>query len=508
VRKIVIIGGGFAGLSVIQELWRRGVRQEVTLIDRKAHFNFLPLLPDVIGRDIHPSLLVYPLEKVARDYRLTFIQDEVVSLREAERKIVTRSGQVIEYDILFVASGTQTNFYGNEQLNKEVLTLDSIQDAITIRRRIESAVYNRYIVIGGGYTGIEVATHVKRRLICRGDPDKEVLILERAPDILGPLPQAYKVYVKGALQKLNIQVLGNVMVDHIEKGRVSLKSGQVYEDALVLWMAGVRTADFVGGLSGEKNPQGRLMVDSSLRLSGNIFVVGDCAFFQHRGSYLRMAVQFAMTQGITAARNYVRKEHGATLCKYWPVDFGYIVPLANNVGCGKVMGLTVTGLLAVIVHYAVCVYRSYGLRNRIGLLKDLLKGGATMDLPILVLRICLGVVFIAHGLQKTVGMFSGPGMQGFSQFLAKLGFQPPWVWAYMAGYTELLGGVCLLLGVGTRISASLLFVLICIAAAKVHISKGFFLANGGFEYTFVIACVCLVLILSGGGKYCIIKNNL
>ena len=89
-RKIVIIGGGFAGLSVTQELWRQGIRQGVTLIDRKAHFNFLPLLPDVIGRDIHPSLLAYSLEKVASDYRLTFILDEVVTLREGEGRIITR----------------------------------------------------------------------------------------------------------------------------------------------------------------------------------------------------------------------------------------------------------------------------------------------------------------------------------------------------------------------------------------------------------------------------------
>ncbi|MCX5694087.1 MAG: DoxX family protein [Candidatus Omnitrophica bacterium] len=122
---------------------------------------------------------------------------------------------------------------------------------------------------------------------------------------------------------------------------------------------------------------------------------------------------------------------------------------------------------------------------------------------ILILRLGIGVMFAAHGLQKVFGFFAGPGIKGFSQMLSSLGFAPAIPWAYLAGYTELLGGVFLIIGVFTRPCATLLFILITTAAIKVHLGKGFFLSGGGFEYDFVIACVCLALVLLGEGKYTI-----
>lgn len=124
-----------------------------------------------------------------------------------------------------------------------------------------------------------------------------------------------------------------------------------------------------------------------------------------------------------------------------------------------------------------------------------------MDFASLVLRLGLGAVFIAHGLQKTFGFFNGPGIKGFSEMLAGLGFSSPLFWAYVAGYVELLGGFCLIIGFLTRISSTLLLILITVAALKVHLAKGFFLANGGFEYTLIIACVCAALIILGAGKF-------
>jgi putative oxidoreductase len=125
------------------------------------------------------------------------------------------------------------------------------------------------------------------------------------------------------------------------------------------------------------------------------------------------------------------------------------------------------------------------------------------DLGILILRLGLGIMFTAHGLQKTFGMFGGPGIKGFSGMLSGLGFAPAIFWAYLAACTELAGGLLLIAGLQVRLVSSLLLILIVVAAVKVHISKGFFLSNGGFEYTFVIAAVCLALILLGAGKFAI-----
>ncbi|MFH0827202.1 MAG: DoxX family protein [Candidatus Omnitrophota bacterium] len=124
-----------------------------------------------------------------------------------------------------------------------------------------------------------------------------------------------------------------------------------------------------------------------------------------------------------------------------------------------------------------------------------------MDLTSLVLRFGLGVMFMAHGLQKTFGLFGGVGMEEFSKRLAGLGFSPAMFWAILAAYVELLGGMALITGLSTRISSLLLLILITVATVKVHLARGFFMSNGGFEYNFIIACICLALLIVGTGKY-------
>ncbi|PIQ87696.1 MAG: DoxX family protein [Candidatus Omnitrophica bacterium CG11_big_fil_rev_8_21_14_0_20_43_6] len=127
------------------------------------------------------------------------------------------------------------------------------------------------------------------------------------------------------------------------------------------------------------------------------------------------------------------------------------------------------------------------------------------DWGILVLRLGIGIMFAAHGLQKAFGFFGGPGIANFAQTLSGLGFIPGIFWAYVVAYAELLGGVSLIIGLFTRSASGMLLVLITTAAIKVHLAKGFFLSGGGFEYTFVIAAACLALILLGSGKFNIFK---
>jgi putative oxidoreductase len=124
-----------------------------------------------------------------------------------------------------------------------------------------------------------------------------------------------------------------------------------------------------------------------------------------------------------------------------------------------------------------------------------------LDLGILVLRLALGIMFTAHGLQMAFGLFGGPGVKGFSQMLSGLGFAPAIFWSHIASYTVLVGGILVILGVQTRWAAILLLIFILTAGIKVHLGKGFFLSNGGYEYTFIIAAICIALILLGPGKF-------
>jgi putative oxidoreductase len=119
----------------------------------------------------------------------------------------------------------------------------------------------------------------------------------------------------------------------------------------------------------------------------------------------------------------------------------------------------------------------------------------------LVLRLGLGIMFLAHGLQIAFGLFGGPGVVGFSKMLTGMIVFPSIVWSYLAAYSTLIGGACLIIGLYTRLAVIPLLIFILVAMFKVHITKGFFLANGGYEYTFIIACALIALSILGGGKY-------
>lgn len=122
------------------------------------------------------------------------------------------------------------------------------------------------------------------------------------------------------------------------------------------------------------------------------------------------------------------------------------------------------------------------------------------DLALLVLRLAVGVIIGAHGLQKVLGLWGGPGIENFAGFMKQLGFTPPVVWAWIAGLSETIGGVFLVLGVLPRLSAAFVGATMAVAIYKVHWDNGLFAANNGFEYPLLILCVCLSLIMAGAGR--------
>jgi len=124
-----------------------------------------------------------------------------------------------------------------------------------------------------------------------------------------------------------------------------------------------------------------------------------------------------------------------------------------------------------------------------------------MDLASLVLRLGLGVMFVAHGLQMGFGLYKGSGICGFSKMLSGMGFGAATFWAYLAAYTCLLGGTALVIGFCTRIAIVPLVIFMLVAVIKVHLKNGFFLAAHGYEYNFIIICALIALFILGSGKF-------
>lgn len=375
-KKIAIIGCGFGGLSCCARLARHNRKKimEITVIDPRTALHFLPCLPDIFGRGLSTGILKYEIEKVLKKMGCNFIKGQASQL-DLKEKIVYAAGQKISYDYLVIASGSETNFYDNEAVKKYGYRLDSADDALKIKKAVQEGNFDNFIIAGGGYTGIEAATNLALYLR-KARARKRVIVVERGASILGPLPEWMKDYTIKNLKKMNIEVATNSSVNKIEGPDIRLTSGESFNNAMLVWAAGVMCADFIQKLEAKKNAQGRLEVDEYMRLSESVFAIGDAALFKYRAGSLRMAVQFAIGQGKRAAVNILRSISGKPLRKYQAIDLGYIIPMANNRSCGVVLGVSVRGWVATFLHYWMCIYRIYSLKNRIGMIRDLMTGGA------------------------------------------------------------------------------------------------------------------------------------
>ncbi|MFH1359632.1 MAG: FAD-dependent oxidoreductase [Candidatus Omnitrophota bacterium] len=370
--KIVIIGGGFAGLNAVRALRRLDQHLPITVIDHREHAHFLPLLPDVIGRGIKPETLLMSHRYLAEKLKVQFIYDKVTSI-DFEKKSASLGAGTVSYDYLMVTSGAETNFYSQKSVEPYCCCLETVQDARKIKEAAQKDEVETIVIVGGGYTGIEIATNL-RRLLQQKQLFKRIVIIERASSILGPLPQWMKDYAKRNLLQLNIQVKLETTLQDAKEGKITLSNHEIIDRSLLIWVAGVKTGSFIQNLNAEKNPQGRIKVDKYLRCSEHCFVAGDAACVSHLDSPVRMAVQFSIMEGIVAANNIFRSIKKKPLREYQPVDLGYVIPMANNRSCGWVLGLNLRGLLPTILHYVMCFYRLYGLRNRFYLVKDLVRG--------------------------------------------------------------------------------------------------------------------------------------
>ncbi|MFC1699759.1 NAD(P)/FAD-dependent oxidoreductase [Candidatus Omnitrophota bacterium] len=368
--RVMIVGGGFAGLAALQKLAGSKLKLKISLIDKRKQAHFLPMLPDVLGRGITTDSLSYNLADLCKKLKVEFVNAEVVSVDLEKRQLITRQ-QALEYDYLLLAAGSSTNFYGQEQIENAAYKLDSLQDARQIFQAVEANTFDTFIIAGAGYTGIEVATNL-RRYFDKNKLSKRIIIVELSSQLLGPLPDWMKSYVAGNLKSLNIETRFNAKIASIENQKVYLSGQENFEPAMLIWTAGVKTADFIAKLNLPQSRQGRLKVDDYLRVRPNCFAAGDAAEFSYQGaSPLRMAIQFALAQGRAAAINILRQIQNRPLQKYRPRDYGYVIPMANNKSCGIILGANLRGCLPTLMHYLMCIYRSFSVQNKLSIIKQL-----------------------------------------------------------------------------------------------------------------------------------------
>lgn len=332
---VVILGGGFGGLSCAQALGNTDI--DVILIDRRNHNLFQPLLYQVATAALSPADICEPIRRTLGRYRnIRVMLAEVTGVDTTERSVLLEGGQRVNYENLVIATGSDYNYFGNDGWRTWAPGLKTIHEARLIRQRLlvaferaelsddplEQQALLTTVIIGGGPTGVEMAGAVSelgRFMISRDfrslrPQDLRVILVEAGPRILSGFPDELSDYARDYLQDIGVEIHTGEPVKDIAAGRVTVGEDQI-ETGCIIWGAGVKASPAASWLGVEPGPGGRLPVGPDLSVTENIYALGDTALAKGEdGEPLPALAQVARQQGIYLGKALRRKllENGET----------------------------------------------------------------------------------------------------------------------------------------------------------------------------------------------------
>ncbi len=386
---VVIVGGGFAGLNAAKSLADVPVR--VTLVDQRNHHLFAPLLYQVASAQLSPANIAQPIRLILRRQKnVNVLLGEVESIDVDARSITMDTGRAIPYDYLVVAVGATHSYFGRDEWAPLAPGLKSIEDALTIRRRIllaferaeqENDLVRRqalltFIVVGGGPTGVELAGaigEIARHTLVNefasiDSRDARIILLEGLPRILPTFPEKLSALAVRGLDRLGVEVRTGSLVTAIDDDGVNVGEERI-EAGTVIWAAGVQVSRLTQVLRGlaELDRAGRVAVERELYLPGHpeVFVIGDAASVKTGdGKPVPGIAPAAMQQGRWVAANIARAVAGNAYMPFVYRDRGTMATIGRNQAVASVKGRNLNGILAWLMWMVVHVFYLNGLRNR------------------------------------------------------------------------------------------------------------------------------------------------
>jgi NADH:ubiquinone reductase (H+-translocating) len=370
-KRVVIVGHGFAGFTAARRLCGEENDLDVTVVDRHANTHYRPMLPDAVGGTIGAQYLLYPIPALQAQHGYHFVHGDVTAVDFEEHRVLLHEDSV-PYDYLIYAAGSQTPLPPTDAFRRHALRVDSVHDANRVADMVASGSYERVVICGGGYTGVELASQVKHRLtrLRRVTP---VTIVEMMDTILGPQPEWMQHYTAANLRLMGVEIMTGVQVSDIDESHARLSNGRTFDNVLLLWATGLRPYPLSRDWDVPTGDQHRIAAERDLRFKPDCFAAGDCACVRWGAHCTRMSLQLALSQGETAARNVIHLSRGEPTESYYGADPGYVIPMANGRSCGEVFGLRVRGYPATLLHYVLNAYRSYGMVNRFNALLALTR---------------------------------------------------------------------------------------------------------------------------------------
>ncbi len=398
-KRVVVVGAGFGGLEAVARLdriFRRDRDVEILLLSDQNYLLFTPLLPQIASSYTDPRHIVQAVREIRGRRKFRFRREAVRAVDAENRRVIVDSGS-IDYDALILALGSRTEFFNTPGARENSWDYKSLQQAVELRERIidlcehadhtTDAAARRsmltFVVVGGGYTGIELVTEMRDFLFdyaakkYRGieASDIRLIVLEAGPDVLGGIGAKLAAHARKRLQVSGIDVRTSTRVTRVSECSVEINGNETLSADTIIWTAGVRASELIESLPGPHDRIGRAIVNAQLQLEGHpeVFVIGDSAAAVNSQEAPRVA-PVAMEQGGVAARNIGHLWRGEPLEAYEYTSKGMLVSLGMNYAVVKIAGIEVSGYFAWLFWNAVHLYKLVGLKKQLQVAGDWMLG--------------------------------------------------------------------------------------------------------------------------------------
>lgn len=390
-KRVVIIGGGFAGLTAAQSLHHI----DVVLIDRTNHHLFQPLLYQVATAALSPGDIAWPLRTIFRRYpQVRVVMDEVLSVDRAARLVRLRDSAPIAFDVLIVAPGSRHSYFGHDAWEQSAPGLKTLADAVHLRekmllafeeaerRRTATGTQDRltFVIVGGGPTGVELAgalAEIGRKAMGPDFPtlrldDLAILLVETSSRILPGFSPDLSAKAAAALERMGVTIMLNSPVSEIRADGVMIES-EFVRSTNIIWAAGNRASPLLASLSVPRDGSDRIKVQPDLTIPSDpwIFVIGDAAHCAGPdGTPLPGLAPVAMQQGRYVAM-LIREETAPNQRRpFVYADRGMLATIGRAQAVAQIGLLRLSGLVAWLLWCVVHIFFLIGFRNRVRVMSE------------------------------------------------------------------------------------------------------------------------------------------
>ncbi|MFI2742503.1 NAD(P)/FAD-dependent oxidoreductase [Zhouia sp. PK063] len=388
--RIVVIGGGFAGLTLAKNLANK--EAQIVLLDKHNYHTFQPLLYQVSTGGLEPDSIAYPLRKILKAHKHSYFRLADVSYIDTDEKIIHSDIGELTYDYLVIATGSTTNFFGNKNMEENSMVMKTIPQALNLRslllENFEDALLTpdlnerdalmNFVIVGGGPTGVELAgalAEIKNSVLPEDYPDLDIRrmqinLIQSGDQLLDAMSDQASEKAEKFLKKMGVSIYKNVRVNDYDGKHVTTNSDLSFESVTLIWTAGVKGASIKGiDAADVLTKSSRIKVDQYNQVLGypRVFAIGDIAAmttedFPHGHP---MMAQPAIQQGKHLSKNIIRLLKGKEMKPFDYFDKGSMATVGRNKAVVDLHRIRFQGVFAWFVWMFIHLWSLIGFRNRL-----------------------------------------------------------------------------------------------------------------------------------------------